>query len=90
MKEINLGSSRIVIVPYKRFEDSASFPASFTNRICILDMKNIKRVQLWGERSGDTLKLEDGVAKRFGDVWVDTNMGIKFNNPLACAYIDIS
>ena len=90
LKEINLGSSRIVIVPYKRFEDSASFPASFTNRICILDMKNIKRVQLWGERSGDTLKLEDGVAKRFGDVWVDTNMGIKFNNPLACAYIDIS
>ena len=28
--------------------------------------------------------------ERFGDVWVDTNMGIKFNNPLACAYIDIS
>jgi hypothetical protein len=89
LKEVNIGSSRIVLVPYKRFEDAASFPSSFANRICILDMKNIKRTQLWGERSGDTLKLEDGVPKRYGDVWVDCNMGIKFHNPLACAYVDI-
>lgn len=90
LKEVNIGSSRIVLVPYKRFEDAASFPGSFANRICILDMKNIKRTQLWGERSGDTLKLEDGVPKRYGDVWVDCNMGIKFHNPLACAHVDIS
>jgi hypothetical protein len=89
LKEVNLGSSRIVLVPYKRFEDSASFPGSFANRICLLDMKNIKRVQLWGERSGDTLKLEDGVPKRYGDVWVDCNMGVKFHNPLACAWLDV-
>jgi hypothetical protein len=89
LKEVNLGSSRIVLVPYKRFEDAASFPGSFANRITILDMKNIKRTQLWGERSGDTLKLEDGVPKRYGDVWVDCNMGIKFHNPLACAWLDV-
>jgi hypothetical protein len=90
LKEVNLGSSRIVLVPYKRFEDAASYPAAFANKIVILDMKNIKRVQLWGERSGDTLKLEDGVPKRYGDVWVDCNMGVKFNNPLACAYLDVN
>jgi hypothetical protein len=90
LKEVNLGSSRIVLVPYKRFEDRASFPGSFENRVCILDMKNIKRTQLWGERSGDTLKLEDGVPKRYGDVWVDCNMGVKFHNPLACAYLDVN
>lgn len=89
LKEVNLGSSRIVLVPYKRFEDGASFPGSFANRIVLLDMKNIKRVQLWGERSGDTLKLEDGVPKRYGDVWVDCNMGVKFHNPLACAWLDV-
>jgi hypothetical protein len=89
LKEVNLGSSRIVLVPYKRFEDAASFPGSFKDRICILDMKNIKRTQLWGERSGDTLKLEDGVPKRYGDVWVDCNMGVKFHNPLACAWLDV-
>ena len=90
LKEINLGSSRIVLVPYKRFEDTASFGNAFTNRIAILDMKNIKRTQLWGERSGDTLKLEDGVPKRYGDVWVDCNMGVKFHNPLACAWLDLN
>jgi hypothetical protein len=89
LKEVNLGSSRIVLVPYKRFEDGASFPGSFANRVVLLDMKNIKRVQLWGERSGDTLKLEDGVPKRYGDVWVDCNMGVKFHNPLACAWLDV-
>jgi len=89
LKEVNLGSSRIVLVPYKRFEDTASFGNSFKDRIAILDMKNIKRTQLWGERSGDTLKLEDGVPKRYGDVWVDCNMGVKFHNPLACAYLDV-
>jgi hypothetical protein len=89
LKEVNVGSSRIVLVPFKRFEDAASFPQAFANRIVILDMKNIKRCQLWGERSGDTLKLEDGVAKRYGDIWVDCNMGVKMHNPLACAWIDI-
>jgi hypothetical protein len=89
LKEINIGSSRIVLCPYKRFEDTASFPAEFQNRIAILDMKNMKRVQMWGERSGDTLALADGIPKRFGEVYVDSNMGVKFNNPLACASIDV-
>lgn len=89
LKEVHIGSSRIVLVPYKRFEDAASFPAAFANRIVILDMKNIKRVQLWGERSGDTLQLKDGIAKRYGDVYVDCNMGLKFNNPLGCAWVDV-
>jgi len=90
LREVNLGSSRIVLVPFKRFEDRASFPSSYENKIVILDMKNIKRTQLWGERSGDTLKLEDGVPKRYGDVWVDCNMGVKMHNPLACAWVDIA
>jgi hypothetical protein len=90
LREVNLGSSRIVLVPFKRFEDRASFPGSFENKIVVLDMKNIKRTQLWGERSGDTLKLEDGVPKRYGDVWVDCNMGVKMHNPLACAWVDIA
>lgn len=90
LREVNLGSSRIVLVPFKRFEDRASFPSSFENKIVVLDMKNIKRTQLWGERSGDTLKLEDGVPKRYGDVWVDCNMGVKMHNPLACAWVDLA
>ena len=89
LTEVNIGSSRIVLCPYKRFEDTASFPTEFASRIAILDMKNMKRTQLWGERSGDTLALADGIAKRYGEVYVDSNMGVKFNNPLACATVDI-
>lgn len=89
LDEINIGSSRIVLVPYKRFEDEASFPASFANRIFILDMKNISMCRMWGERSGDTLSRKDGIPKRYEEMWVDANMGVKFNNPLACGWIDL-
>jgi hypothetical protein len=90
LKEVNVGSSRIVLVPFKRFEDRASFPESFANKIVILDHKNIKRAQLWGERSGNTLALKDGISKRFADIWVDSNMGVEFNNPLGCAHLDVA
>lgn len=89
LDEVNIGSSRIVLVPFKRFEDQASFPAAFANRIIILDMKNISLCQMWGERSGDTLSRKDGIPKRYEEMWVDANMGVKFYNPLACAWIDI-
>lgn len=90
LNEINVGSSRIVIVPFKRFEDQASFPTSFANKIMILDHKNIKRCQTWGERSGETLTFKDGIAKRSKEIYVDTNMGVKFNNPLGCAHLNVS
>lgn len=89
LDEVNIGSSRIVLVPFKRFEDAASFPAAFANRIIILDMKNISLCQMWGERSGDTLSRKDGVPKRYEEMWVDANMGVKVYNPLAMAWIDI-
>ena len=90
LNEINIGSSRIVLVPYQRFADSASFPAGFENRIVILDMKNINLCQLWAERSGETLSRTDGIPKRYKEMWVDANMGVKFNNPLGCGWVDVT
>ncbi len=89
LNEVNIGSSRIVLVPYQRFADRASFPESFENKIMILDMKNINLRQMWGERSGDTLDRTEGVPKRYKEMWVDANMGVQFNNPLACAWADV-
>lgn len=89
LDEVNIGSSRIVFVPFKRFEDAASFPPAFANRIIILDMKNISLCQMWGERSGDTLSRKDGIPKRYEEMWVDANMGVKVYNPLAMAWIDV-
>jgi hypothetical protein len=90
LEEISIGSSRIVLVPYQRFQDRASFPAAFENRIFILDMKNINLCQLWAERSGETLSRTQGIPKRYKEMWVDANMGVKFNNPLGCGWLDIS
>tara|TARA_R100000995_G_scaffold84922_1_gene65886 strand:- start:8389 stop:9624 length:1236 start_codon:yes stop_codon:yes gene_type:complete len=90
LKEIDLGSSRIVLVPYSRFGSDASFPAAFANRIFIVDMKNITLRSMWGERSGETLDRVQGVPKRYKEMWVDANYGVQFNNPLACGYIDVT
>lgn len=90
LQKINIGSSVIVPVPFARFGDNASFPQSFENKVIILDHENIKRRQMWGERSGNTLSLKDGIPKRTAEVYVDSNMGIEFNNPLACAHMDVT
>lgn len=89
LKEIDIGSSRIVLVPFARFRDNASYPVAFKDRIVILDLKNINLAQLWAERSGTTLGRTEGVPKLFKDLWVDANMGVEFFNPLACAFIDV-
>lgn len=90
LDEVNLGSSRIVFVPYSRFTDTASFPAEWANKIVLLDMKNINLRQMWAERSGETLDREGGIAKTYKEMYVDANMGVQFNNPLACGYIDVT
>ena len=90
LNEVDIGSSRIVMVPYQRFADRASFPAAFENRIMVADMKNINLCQLWAERSGETLSRTDGIPKRYKEMWVDANMGVKFNNPLGCGWIDVT
>ena len=89
LKEIDLGSSRIVFVPYARFVNDASFPSMFKNKIFILDMKNISLRSMWGERSGETLDRVQGIPKKYKEMWVDANYGVQFNNPLACAYVDV-
>jgi hypothetical protein len=90
LNEVDVGSSRIVFVPYARFADRASFPAAFENRIILTDMKNINLCQLWSERSGETLSRTDGIPKRYKEMWVDANMGVKFNNPLGCGWVDVT
>lgn len=90
LSTINIGSTNMVLVPFNRFTDDASFPAAFANRIMIIDMKNIRIRQMWGESSGETLNRQGGVAKNFTDTWVESTFGVEFNNPLACAYVDVT
>lgn len=87
---VDIGSSRIVLIPFDRFRDRASFPSAFENRIMILDMETIRRKQMWGEMSGETLDRTGGIAKTFKDFWVEGTFSIEMRNPLASAFLDVT
>lgn len=89
LRMVDIGSSKIVLVPYARFKDANSFPSSWADRIMILDYNNIRRWNLWGAASGETLDRSGGVAKSYKDTWAEDQIGVRLNNPPACAWIDI-
>ena len=88
---IELGSTKIVFVPMKRFEDQASFPASFANRMILLDQESIKPCIMMAEEMGNTLdRRNGGTLNKYVDEWIDATFSIKFNNPSASGWIDIT
>lgn len=90
LNQINIGSTNIVLVPYNRFTDRASFPQLFSRQGVLLDIENIRLRQMWNERSGETPDTRNnGWRKRSYEYWVDYNMGVEFNNPLACGFLEV-
>ena len=82
LSAVNIGSTNIVLVPYKRFEDTASFPVSWQKMLFLVDHATMTPVQCWGESSGDTLnRVNGGTRENFQDSWVDTTFSCEFNNP---------
>jgi hypothetical protein len=90
LDEIRLGSSRIVLVPFQRFESPADFYPGFDSRIVILDHMTIDTYEMWGATSGTTPDRSQGFAKSYKDMWVACQMGVAMNNPLASAWVDIT
>lgn len=90
LDEVNLGSSRIVLVPFSRFKDTSSFPSFWKNQAILLDMENIKMRQAWGQRMGTTTdnRANNG-RKRYTETFIDANMSCEFNNPLSCGFLRI-
>lgn len=90
LDSINIGSTNIVLVPHERFTNNAYFPSSFANQAVLLDQSNIRMQQMWNERSGETPdNRSNGWRKRSKEIWVDYNFGLKFNNPLACGFLEV-
>lgn len=90
LKSIDMGSSKIVFVPMKRFEEPSCFPASWANRLILLDQESVSCVQTWGEEMGETLSRENrGTLNNFTDFWISTTFGVQFNNPLGSGWVDI-
>lgn len=90
LEEINIGSTRVVIVPYQRFASAADFYPGFENRIVLLDHTTLQKYELWGTTSGETLDRKGGVAKSYKDTYVCGQLGVAMNNPLASGWVDVS
>lgn len=90
LEQISIGSSNIVFVPMKRFEESSLFSPGFRNRAILLDHANIKPIYVTPYQTVDTLSRESGAnLSTFNDFGVYGSFGIKFHNPLACGWVNI-
>lgn len=91
LEAINIGSSKIVFVPMQRFEEQSCFPASWANRMILVDQETIQPVQCWGEEMGQTLPRKDGgTRENFQDFWIHATFGLQYDNPLGGAIINVN
>jgi len=85
---VDIGSTRIVLVPFKRFEDTASFPVSWQNQILLLDQKNIIPAYFMAESMIQTPNRRTGInLNTFTNFVMSADFSIEFNNPLACGLV---
>lgn len=91
LKGVDIGSTFIVFVPMKRFEERSCFPAAWANRLFLLDQESISCCQTWGEEMGQTLTRtgQSGSYRNYTDFWVSATFGVEFNNPLGSGWIDV-
>lgn len=91
LKMIDIGSTQIVLVPIKRFEEPSCFPASWRSRLILVDQASIQPCYFLPEEFGETLaRVNQGTLQNFTDTWMTATFGIEFYNPLGCGWIDIT
>lgn len=91
LKGVDMGSTNIVFVPIKRFEEPSCFPSSWRSKLILLDQESIQPVYFLPESMGDTLsRVNNGTLNNFTDTWMDATFGIEFSNPLGSGYLDIT
>lgn len=88
---IKMGSTNIVFVPIKRFEEPSCFPASWRSRLILLDQESIQPVFFLPEQMGETLpRVNNGTLQNYTDSWMSATWGMEFSNPLGSGWIDIT
>ena len=91
IKKIDIGSSKLVFIPIKRFEEPSCFPSTWRSRLILLDQENIQPVYFLPEEMGETLaRTHMGTLNNFTDHWIFATFSIEFYNPLACGWLDIT
>lgn len=93
LTEYRLGSMRFVPVSCELFREQSCFPASWAKRLLVLDQETITPVKMKGIpfiNSGSTLdKGANGTREGFKDWYVEANLSLRFNNPLASFILDV-
>lgn len=88
---VRMGSTNIVFVPIKRFEEPSCFPASWRSRLILLDQESIQPTFFLPERMGETLaRVNNGTLQNYTDSWMSATWGLEFSNPLGSGWIDIT
>ena len=88
MDAIDIGSTRINLVPYQRFQDTASFPVTMQNSIYLLDMKNIIPTYFMSESMIQTPNRRTGInLKTYTNFVMTADYGLQFNNPASSGLI---
>lgn len=88
---VRMGSTNIVFVPIKRFEEPSCFPASWRSRLILLDQEAIQPVFFLPENMGETLaRVNNGTLQNYTDSWMSATWGLEFSNPLGSGWIDVT
>ena len=88
LEAVDIGSTRIILVPYKRFEDTASFSTSWQNRIFLLDVKNITPCYFMPESMIQTPNRRTGInLKTYTNFVMSADFSMEFNNPASSGLV---
>jgi hypothetical protein len=90
LDSIEIGSTKVVFVPVKRFEEPSCFPAEFASRMILLDQESITPAFIFPEEMGQTGDRSRGFYNNYVDDWVSATASIYFNNPLGGGWLDIT
>jgi|GEM_PF-1932296 len=92
LTEYKLGTMRFIPVACELFRETSAFPASWQNRLVVVDPSTVNPAKIKGIpyiEMGVTDNMQRGTREDYQDWWVQANLGLEFNNPLAAFYIDI-
>lgn len=93
LTEYKLGSMRFVPVSCELFREQSCFPAAWAKRLLVLDQETITPIKMKGIpaiNSGGTLtKGANGTREGYKDWYVEANLSLRFNNPLASFVLDV-
>lgn len=87
---IEIGSTKVVFVPVKRFEEPSCFPVEFASKMILLDQESITPAFIFPEEMGQTGDRSRGFYNNYIDDWISVTASIYFNNPLGGGWLDIT